>query len=80
MESQPPDGAGDPGQKLAESLRDSIYLKTNGGIRGLEVTVTGKSVVVSGRTSRYYYKQLATSAVLTASQQHDLTNSIRVDL
>ena len=79
MESQLSDPADRSVQNLAESLRESIRTRTNGSIRGLEVTVNGGAVVVSGRTSRYYYKQLATSAVLAASTQHDLTNSIEVE-
>lgn len=65
-------------QNLAELLRDSIRIRTNGSIRSLEVTVNGDSIVISGRTSRYYYKQLATSAALATSQQHELSNQIEV--
>lgn len=79
METQSPEQPDDSRQDLAESLRDSIRAKTNGGIRSLEVTVSGASIVISGRTSRYYYKQLATSAVLTSLKRHEVQNQIRVD-
>lgn len=79
MEFQSLDTADSTTQNLAESLRDSIRVRTNGSIRGLEVTINGGSVVISGRTSRYYYKQLATSAVLAAIEQHELTNKIQVE-
>ncbi|MBI1311384.1 hypothetical protein GC176_08765 [bacterium] len=73
--SETPDGSR---RELAEELRDSIRAKTNGSIRGLEVTVNGSSVVISGRTSRYYYKQLATSAVMASLARHELQNEIHV--
>ncbi len=71
-----PDGSR---RELAESLRDSIRAKTNGGIRSLEVTVNGASVVISGRTTRYYYKQLATSAAMALVNQRELQNDIDVE-
>ncbi len=79
MESQSSEIADGTPQNLAESLRDSIRIRTNGSIRGLEVTINGGAIVISGRTSRYYYKQLATSAVLAAIEQHELTNQIQVE-
>ena len=79
MDSQSPDTSDSSFQNLAESLRDNIRVRTNGGIRSLEVTINGDSVVISGRTSRYYYKQLATSAVLATVDQRELTNQIQVE-
>jgi hypothetical protein len=78
MESQTPEEPDGSSQNLAELLRDSIRIRTNGSIRGLEVTVNGESIVIAGRTSRYYYKQLATSAVLATAQQHELSNQIEI--
>lgn len=49
---------------LEGRIREEIQSRTNGAIRGLEVEVLEDSVVLSGRTTRYYYKQLATCAVL----------------
>ncbi len=79
MDIQSPELADSSPRNFAESLRDIVRTQTNGQIRGLEVTVNGPAIVISGRTSRYYYKQLATSAVLHAAQQHDLTNQIEID-
>ena len=79
MDSLSPEPADGSPRNFAESLRDTIRAQTNGQIRGLEVTVNGPAIVISGRTSRYYYKQLATSAVLRAAQQHELTNRIEID-
>jgi hypothetical protein len=79
MESHLPDPDDNSGRDLVESLRDTIRSQTNGQIRGLEVTLDGTAIVISGRTSRYYYKQLATSAVLRAAEQHDLTNHIQIE-
>jgi hypothetical protein len=79
MEAQSPRTPDDSRRELAESLRDSIRVKTNGGVRSLEVTVNGASIVVSGRTTRYYYKQLATSAAMAIMNQHTLQNDINVE-
>ena len=79
MDSHSPDTVDAGRQGLAESLRDSIRSRTNGQIRDLEVTVNGSAIVISGRTSRYYYKQLATSAALTVDRPHELTNQIEVE-
>lgn len=49
---------------LIEMIRDCIMRRTNGAIRNLDVSLADGSIVISGRTSRFYLKQLATSAVL----------------
>ena len=66
-------------QTLAESIEKSVQLRTKGMIRGLHVEVGNRGVVVSGRTSTYYTKQLATHAVLDAVEKDiRLTNDIEV--
>jgi hypothetical protein len=67
----------------AESLEDQIMRlvqsRTGGRIHGLNVAVAGGEVIISGRTTTYYLKQLATHAALDlAGQFTGLTNDIAV--
>jgi hypothetical protein len=69
---------------LAETLGDQItrlvQSRTGGRIRGLNVEVIDRDVVISGRTSTYHVKQLATHAALDlASQFATLTNDVLVE-
>jgi hypothetical protein len=69
---------------MAESLGDQIsrlvQSRTGGRIRGLNVEVINRDVVISGRASTYYLKQLATHAALDLAVQFaSLTNDIAVD-
>jgi hypothetical protein len=66
----------DADARLIGSIRQDIEDRTNGSIRGLEVSVHEGLVTISGRTSRYY-KQLATSAVFDFTKL-ELQNSIVV--
>ena len=66
-----------------ESLEDQIMRlvqsRTGGRIDSLNVVVSGGEVIISGRTSTYYLKQLATHAALDLSGQFTgLTNDIAV--
>ena len=68
---------------LAETLADQIarlvQSKTGGRIDGLTVSVSGNGVIISGRTTTYYLKQLATHAALDfAGRFSTLTNDIVV--
>ena len=61
----------DPNQPLIDgelATLDEIFAliqrRTHGAIRDLKVERTSDALLVSGRTSRFYMKQLATSAVL----------------
>lgn len=68
----------DSPQNLAERIRDDINEYTNRSIRSLDVSVHQNRIVVSGRTSRYYYKQLTTRAVFGIVSDLDLDNRIEV--
>jgi osmotically-inducible protein OsmY len=65
-------------QSLAERIEQIVRARTGGTIRQLQVDVTDGSVTLSGRTSTYYQKQLATHAVLEAISARTLTNEIEV--
>lgn len=54
-------------QSLAELVEQTVHSRTNGRIRGLRVHVQDGRVVLTGRTSTYYNKQLATHAALDAA-------------
>ena len=64
---------------LVEKLRDDIAERTHDSIRNLDVSLADGAVIVSGRTSRYYYKQLPTRAVFDLISDLNLENRIEVD-
>lgn len=67
-------------QSLLELVREVVTRRTNGTIYNLEVSLDDGVVVIQGRTSRYYHKQLATSAVLDelSDSQIEVRNGICV--
>ena len=64
--------------ELIRTISERIAERTNGRIRDLEVEITQGVVRVRGRTSRFYFKQLATSAVLDSDFGLELENEISV--
>jgi hypothetical protein len=65
-------------QTISERIERCVRLRTGGMIRGLRVDVTDEEVVISGRTTTYYNKQLATHAALDAAKEISLKNDIEV--
>jgi hypothetical protein len=66
-------------EALADVITRLVQSRTGGRIHGLSVEVIGRDVVISGRTTTYYVKQLATHAALDAAAQFStLTNDIAV--
>ena len=63
---------------LAELVEQLVGVRTGGRIRDLRVDVEERGVVLSGRTSTYYNKQLATHAVLDRLEGVSLSNEIEV--
>ncbi len=55
------------GELLTERIERFVRTRTGSAIRGLRIEVFGDSVVISGRASTYYSKQLATHAALDAT-------------
>ena len=77
----------DSRSELTELVERVIRNRTGGQVRDLRVDVFDGEVVLSGRTSTYYTKQLATHAALDAVDKEivgrdmpslTLTNDIRV--
>lgn len=65
-------------RELADTVERYVRLRTGGTIRSLHVEVADGEVTLSGRTSTYYNKQLATHAALDAAGEMSLTNEIEV--
>jgi hypothetical protein len=64
--------------QLLEELERQITLKTAGRIRDLKVEATNQAIVLTGRTSTYYIKQLATQIALDGNTLLNLQNAIEV--
>lgn len=79
MEAQATSPTSSGAEGLVRKLRDDITDRTHDSIRNLDVSVADGSVIVSGRTSRYYYKQLTTRAVFDLISDLNLENRIEVD-
>ncbi len=66
---------------IAELLRyveRNIRLRTGGTIRELRVVLDNNKIVVTGRTSTYYSKQLVSWAAADAASGRDVLNEIEV--
>lgn len=59
-------------------LEGKIHSKTAGRIQNLQVESTGDAVIVSGCSSTYYAKQLATQILLDELGEMKLNNEICV--
>ena len=69
----------DQTQDLSHSIEAVIRTRTSGLIRGLHILVLDDGeVVINGRTTTYYAKQLATHAALEVCDDRILTNDIEV--
>ncbi len=65
-------------QELAELVEQSVQCRTGGRIRGLRVQVLDGCIVISGRTSTYYNKQLVTHAAMEAADDLMVMNEVEV--
>ena len=68
----------DTPQALVERIENFVRTRTGGMIRDLQVEIHDGEVYVSGRTSTYYNKQLATHAAFDLIDDLKLTNDIEV--
>ena len=66
------------GLPLADEIERFVRSRTGGMVRGLRVEVVDDHVVISGRASTYYAKQLATHAAFDFDREMPLTNDIEV--
>ncbi|MBM4075138.1 MAG: phospholipid-binding protein [Planctomycetes bacterium] len=64
--------------ELAETVERSVQHRTGGRVKGLRVDVVDGLIVVSGRTSTYYNKQLVTHAAMDAAEETPFLNQVVV--
>jgi hypothetical protein len=65
--------------RVVENIEHVVRMRTGGLIRGLHVEVGEGRVTLTGRTSSFYNKQLATHAALEALMGQTLSNLIEVN-
>ena len=63
---------------LAEQIEQAVQTRTGGRVRGLRVHVVDGCVIISGRTSTYYNKQLVTHAAMEAADDVLVMNEVEV--
>lgn len=63
---------------LAVAIRQRIESRLAGRVRDLAIRIVGKTVVLEGKCSTYYTKQLAQHAALGILEDEQLENSIVV--
>lgn len=63
---------------LADQVEQAVQFRTGGRVRGLRVHVVEGCVVISGRTSTYYNKQLVTHAAMEAADDVLVMNEVEV--
>jgi hypothetical protein len=64
--------------ELLEQIEQAVQAKMGGRIRGLRVRIDEGCLIVSGRTSTYYNKQLATHAARDAALDMTVQNDVEV--
>lgn len=65
-------------EDIAEQIKQVIRIRTGDSVYGLSVDVDSGSIIINGRTSTYYNKQLATHAAQANSSGRLLSNEIEV--
>lgn len=79
------DGVGSEDSAEAEHrrlvrIKRAIRRKTSGGVSELAVEVQGESLVLRGRCTSFYYKQVAQEACMTQLAGMQLVNEIQVEI
>jgi hypothetical protein len=65
-------------ERLARLVEQNVRRRTNSVIDGLEVQVQDGQLIISGRTSCYYHKQLISHAALDAAEDVAIRNEVEV--
>ncbi|HTN01984.1 hypothetical protein [Planctellipticum variicoloris] len=65
-------------ERLARLVEQNVRQRTNSVIYGLRVQVQDGQLVISGRTSSYYHKQLISHAALDAAEEASIRNDVEV--
>jgi hypothetical protein len=66
--------------EIQHAIESRILLRTGGRIQSLNVKVTGDHIVISGRTSCFYHKQLALQGVLDVTGAAGATFEFNVEV
>jgi osmotically-inducible protein OsmY len=65
-------------EKLAASIEQAVWRETSGRVRNLRVEVSRHGILLTGRCSTYYAKQMAQQAAMAFPGGAQLTNQIEV--
>jgi len=61
-------------------LESLVRIRSYGRVRDLRLELRGAGLILSGRTTSYYVKQLAQQAILEAGEMPLLANEIEVTI
>ncbi|MCS7305863.1 MAG: hypothetical protein NZ602_12255 [Thermoguttaceae bacterium] len=68
-------------ERLAACIQEAVQQKTHNGIANLTVHIRAGKIILAGRCTTYYLKQLAQHAAMTASGRNFIIlNHIDVEL
>ena len=65
-------------QRLAQRVERALCATGYGALRTVRVTVSERVVVLGGRVSSYYLKQVAQATALAVSAAHQIRNDLHV--
>lgn len=65
-------------EQLAASIERAVQRETGRGVRDLSVEINPNGILLKGRCTTYYCKQLAQHAAMTVPGSDQVTNSIEV--
>jgi osmotically-inducible protein OsmY len=63
---------------LAERIEHALRATGYGPLRGIEVTVDAQFVILGGRVSSYFLKQVAQETALSVAGTHRVRNNLEV--
>ena len=63
---------------LVEQVEQAILSRTGSRVRGLRIHYVDGCVIISGRTSTYYNKQLVTHAAMEVADDAHVMNEVEV--
>ena len=63
---------------LVEGAREALHAKGHGSLRGIEVGVHARMVILNGPVPSYYLKQVAQETVLSVSGVDQVRNNLEV--
>ncbi len=64
--------------RLVHNIRIALRRSGHAALRGVEVTVDGESIVMTGQVPTFYLKQLSQELARSASPRHKICNAVTV--